>query len=753
MNTIHSATVLGAGTMGAQIAAHLANAGLSVLLLDLDKETAFSGLQRAKKTKPDPLFTSETARLITLGGFSTDIHKVSHSDWIIEAVSEQLDIKKQLLAQIDPLRSATAIVSSNTSGIPLTQIAEGRSSEFRKHWLGTHFFNPPRYLSLLEIIPTKDTNTSTITVIRDFADYALGKGVVVTKDTPGFIANRIGIYSALRVLEQLATGQFTVEDIDAMTGPVIGRPKSATFRTIDLTGIDILSAVAQDLSRRIDSTNNRNQFVVPSVVTDLLQRGWLGEKTTQGFYQKLRVQEGTRIETLDPETMTYRQHRTPDIPLLRTVSEISDVRERIRTLFFSKDEIGNFTRDTLGKTLLYVEGISKEIASSTADIDRAMRWGFGWELGPFEIWETLGTEKVLEACQNDTSSVSIKRLGFEPNTPLDGTRILSTAKSINGIVRKNSSASLIDIGDGVLAIEFHSKMNTIGADTIGMLQLGINEAEKNFKALVIGNEAPAFSAGANLLLVLLEAQEENWGEIDLMVRTFQKAVTNLRQSSIPVVIAPAGLTLGGGCEICLHGDRIQAAAETYMGLVETGAGLIPAGGGTKELLYRTMANKFFGATALLPPVQHVFELIGFGTISTSGPHASQLGFLSDTDDITMNKDRLLFDAKTAALAMSTKRYQSQTLRPEILVGGEGIQASLELGIHLAWRGHHISDHDALIGRKLAHILSGGNLPHARKVSEQHLLDLEREAFLSLCGEAKTQARMSHILKTGKPLRN
>jgi len=753
MNTIHSATVLGAGTMGAQIAAHLANAGLSVLLLDLDKETAISGLQRAKKTKPDPFFTNETARLITLGGFSTDIHKVSNSDWIIEAVSEQLDIKQKLLAQIEPLRSARAIVSSNTSGIPLTKIAEGRSTEFKQHWLGTHFFNPPRYLSLLEIIPTKDTSTSTITAIRDFADYALGKGVVITKDTPGFIANRIGIYSALRVIEQLASGPFTVEDIDTMTGPLIGRPKSATFRTIDLTGIDILSAVAQDLSSRINHTNHQNQFVVPSVVTDLLQRGWLGEKTAQGFYQKIRAPEGTRIDTLDPETMTYRKHRRPDISLLKQVSEIDDVRERIRTLLFSEDEIGNFTRETLGKTLLYTAEISKEIASSTADIDRAMRWGYGWELGPFEIWETLGTKNVLEACQSDRSSISIKQLAFEPNTPPNGTSILSTTKSVNGIVKTNSSASLIDIGDGVLALEFHSKMNTIGADTISMLQLGINEAETNFKALLIGNEAPNFSAGANLLLVLLEAQEENWDEIDLMVRAFQSAVTNLRQSSVPVVIAPAGLTLGGGCEICLHGHRIQAAAETYIGLVETGAGLIPAGGGTKELLYRTMDNKFFGATALLPPVQHVFELIGFGTISTSGPHALQLGFLSETDDITMNKDRLLYDAKTVALAMSTKRYQSQAVRQEILVGGEGIQASLELGIHLAWRGQRISDHDALIGRKLAHVLSGGNLPHARKVSEQHLLDLEREAFLSLCGETKTQARMSHILKTGKPLRN
>ena len=767
MQRIHSIAVLGAGAMGAQIAAHAANAGLSVLLLDLDAATAREGLKRARKLKPDPFFTPETARRIAVGGFDTDLERVGEHDWILEAVVERLDVKQELLARVEPHRAAHAVVSSNTSGIPIASLADGRGEAFRRHWLGTHFFNPPRYLPLLEVIPTADTDSAVLDAMVKFGDHALGKGVVVAKDTPSFIGNRIGMFGVARILEQLAGNEYTIEEVDAMTGPAIGRPRSATFRTLDLAGLDILAHVAANLAERLENADERDSFALPPLIAGMVERGWIGSKAGGGFYRKRKAGDGNEILTLDPGTMDYRARRPPRLPALEAAAAIDDHGERIRTLFEGRDRVGKFLRATLAPTLVYAAEAAPEIAHTIDDVDRAMRWGFGWELGPFELWDAIGVDRVLEAAGRTeppaivravqhsappaASSVRFREGPVPPRAP--DLQILQGAKKERPPVRRNAGASLVDLGDGVLGLEFHSKMNAIGGDTVAMMNAGVEEASRNFDALLIGNDAPAFSAGANLMLLLLEAQEENWDEIDLMVRTFQSAVLGLRYAAVPVVVAPAGLALGGGCEIVLHGDRVQAAAETYMGQVEVGAGLIPAGCGTKELLARFTARVPAGAADPLPCIQQAFELIGFGKVSTSAADARRLGLLRDTDAVTMNRERLLADAKSTALELARAGYQPPASRSDIPVGGAGVRAALDLGVHLAWRGGRISDYDAHLGRTLSRILAGGDLPHATTVSEQRLLDLEREAFLSLCGEPKTRERMAHVLKTGKPLRN
>ena len=763
MHQIRSVGVLGAGVMGAQIAAHAANAGLPVLLLDLDEATARDGLARARKLKPDPFFTRDAAGLIATGGFDTHLDRLADCDWIVEAVVERLDVKRALLARVEQHRADDAVVTSNTSGIPIASIAEGRGDAFRRHWLGTHFFNPPRYLPLLEVIPTADTDPAVVDAMTRFGDRVLGKGVVVAKDTPNFIGNRIGLYGVLRIFDQLDS--YTIEEIDAITGPAIGRPKSATFRTMDIAGLDVTAHVAANLAGQLTDDGERAAFRLPPVVTDLVQRGWIGAKVGRGFYRKQSKAEGGAILTLDPAAMEYRERRAPRLASLDAAASIESTGERVRSLFNGRDRVGDFLRATLAPTLVYAARVAPDIAHSIDDIDRAMRWGFGWDLGPFELWDAIGIDAVLEAAGASDDPPPLVAARRAASTPAGtrfrdgrlppaapGLQILGSAKAERPPVRENPGASLIDLGDGVLAIEFHSKMNTLGGDTLAMLTAGIGEAEKNFEALVIGNDAPAFSAGANLMLALLEAQEENWDELDLMIRTFQSTVVSLRYAAVPVVAAPAGLALGGGCEITLHSDRVQAAAETYLGQVEVGAGLIPAAGGTKELLVR-----FTGLVPprgdVLPQVQRAFELIGFGTVSSSAADARRLGLLRETDGVTMNRERLMADAKRAALDLAGGGYRPPPPLADIPAGGAGVRAALDLGVHIAWRAGRISDYDAHIGRLLARILGGGDLPHATTVTEQHLLDLEREAFLSLLGERKTQERMAHILKTGKPLRN
>ena len=788
---VRSIAVLGAGTMGAQIAAHFANAGVPALLLDLTADVARKGLERARTLKPDPFFTPDTAALVTAGGFDTDFERIASADWIVEAIIENVEAKQGLLECVERVRRHGTIVSSNTSGLSIAAIAEGRSPEFRRHWLGTHFFNPPRYLHLVELVPTTDTDPVVLQRVSSFCDHRLGKGVVVAKDTPNFIANRIGIYGVIRVLRALESGQYTIEEIDALTGPVLGRPKSATFRTMDIAGIDILSHVAKNLNLEL-----------PAVVTALVERGWIGEKAGQGFYKRVKAEgpsagagREAEILTLDPATMTYRPRQPARLPSLDAARSIDDTGERIKILFLGRDKVGQFLRDTLGTTLRYTAKVAPDIAFSIDDVDRVMQWGFGWELGPFETMDAIGVSEVLGAAGSPAASGASTSPRSSPDSqradgeglallPSDGARdvqhadgargfqpsgnrfredgvppaapdllILKSAKDRQNVVRRNAGASLVDLGDGVLALEFHSKMNAIGGDQIQMMHAGVKEAAANFAALVVGNDAPNFSAGANLMLLLLEAQEGNWDEIDLMIRAFQGSTQALRYADVPVIVAPAGLTLGGGCEIALHGDRIQAAAESYIGLVEVGVGLIPGGGGTKEMLARAVEGLPATHADPLPFVQRVFETIGFATVSTSAAHARRLGFLDEADRVTMNRERLIADAKDYALERVREGYQRPAPRMAIPVGGDSVLSALKLGVHLAWRGGRISDHDAVVGRVLAQVLAGGALPYQTTVSEQYLLDLEREAFLKLCGERKTLERIQHTLKTGKPLRN
>ena len=741
---IRSVAVLGAGTMGAQIAAHFANAGVPALLLDVTADAARDGLKRARALKPDPSFTPDSWKLIATGGFD-ELARVKASDWIIEAVVEQLDIKRGLLEKVDAARRPGSIVSSNTSGIPITALAEGRSDDFRRHWLGTHFFNPPRYLHLLELIPTAETSKDIVEAVTYFADHHLGKGVVIAKDSPNFIGNHIALHGVVKILKLVESGAYTIEEIDAMTGPAIGRPKSATFRTLDLAGIDILAHVIRNLHERLPDEAARREFVLPQFVERMIERKMVGEKAGQGFYKRVKTADGeSEILTLDPATLEYRPRTSPRLSSLEAASTTTDVRERVKTLYAGKDRVGEFLRDTLTPTLDYTAKVTPDIAYSPDDVDRVMRWGFGWELGPFELMDAIGMARGPEGAAPQVHELP-------PAAP--DLQLLKSAKQRNGVVRKNPGASLVDLGDGVLCVEFHSKMNAIGGDTIQMLHAGLREASANFAALVVGNEGEHFSAGANIMLLLLEAQEENWDEVDLMVRAFQNATMALRYADVPVIVAPAGLAIGGACEIVLHGDRVQAAAESYVGLVEAGVGLIPAGGGTKEMVARAAEQMPPGSTDFLPPIQRAFEAIGFAKVSASAPDAQRLGYLRPTDAVTMNRERLIADAKARALQRAAEGYQPPAPRMTIPVGGDTVLAPLKLGIHLAWRAGRISDHDALIGRKLATIMAGGSLPHPSTVTEQELLDLEREAFLSLVGERKTQERIQHTLKTGKPLRN
>jgi 3-hydroxyacyl-CoA dehydrogenase len=767
---IHSVAVLGAGVMGAQIAAHVANAGVPALLLDLTAQTAADGLKRARALKPDPFFTPDTWKLVTTAGFDDGLPRLRDADWVIEAVVELADVKRELLAKVDAARRPGSIVSSNTSGIPIAALAEGRSDDFRRHWLGTHFFNPPRYLHLLEIIPTAETSAEVVAAMSRFADRSLGKGVVIAKDSPNFIGNHLALYRVVRTLVKIASGEFTIEEVDAITGPALGRPNSATFRTLDLAGLDILSHVIANLHERLPDERSRAAFSLPDLVGRMLARGMTGEKAGQGFYKRVKSPSGeSEILTLDPGTLEYRPRQSPKLPSLENARTIGDLGVRVRTLFAGTDRVGAFLRDTLAPTLVYAAHVAPEIAHDTDDVDRVMRWGFGWELGPFELADAIGLPAVLDAAGRASPELlatgppaiwraalaagarSLRTGTVPPAGP--GLEILRAAKDRARVVKKNAGASLVDLDDGVLCVEFHSKMNTIGGDTLEMLHAGVREASRNFAALVVGNEGTHFSAGANIMLVLLEAQEENWDEIDLMIRGFQQATMALRYADVPVVVAPAGLTLGGGCEVALHGDRVQAAAEAYIGLVEVGVGLIPAGGGTKEMVARAAESLPPGSSDYLPPIQRVFEAIGFARTSTSAADARRLGYLRDVDGVTMNRERLLWEAKAVALQRAADGYRPPQPRLAIPVGGESVSAGLKLGVHLAWRAGRISDHDALIGRTLAHVMAGGALPHPTTVTEQRLLDLEREAFLRLVGEAKTRERIQHTLKTGKPLRN
>ena len=763
--TFTNAAVLGAGTMGAQIALHLANAGVPVTLLDVSREAAVAGLARARALKPDPQFLPDTWTRVRTGSFDDDLALVATADWVLEAVVERIDVKRALLEKVAGMCRPDAVLTTNTSGIPVSAIAEGWPLERRRRWLGTHFFNPPRYLPLLELVPTADTDPGVVERMASFGDRVLGKGVVVAKDTPNFIGNHLGLHGVAAILRAVESGRYTIDEVDAMTGPAIGRPGSATFRTMDIAGLDVLAHVMTNLEDRLPVEADRAWFRQPVLVTRLLERGALGEKTGRGFYERRRDAQGaSAVFTLDPATFDYHPQRKPAFPSIAAAAAIDDTGARIRTLFLGPDKVGQFLRETLAPTLLYAARVADDIAHTIDDIDRVMRWGFGWELGPFETLDAIGLREVVDAASAggvtdvppliaEALAAGRNRLREAPLPARPGLLILTEAARRSQVVKKNAGASLVDLGDGVLAVQFHSKMNAIGGDTLAMLHAGITEAAANHRALVVGNEAPNFSAGANLMLVLLEAQEGNWDELDLMVRAFQRATMALRLSPVPVVVAPAGLALGGGCEMALHADRVHAAGDTFMGLVEVGVGLIPAGGGTKEMLARAMSRLPSPTADPLPAVQQAFETVALAKVSASGPDAARLGYLSALDTFSMNRERLIADAKAQALARVAEGYRAPLPRTAIPVGGESLAAALKLGVHLAWRAGRATDHDVVVGRALAQIFAGGNLPHATTVTEQHLLDLEREAFLRLLGEPKTLARIQHTLTTGKPLRN
>ncbi|MGH9747915.1 MAG: 3-hydroxyacyl-CoA dehydrogenase/enoyl-CoA hydratase family protein [Candidatus Acidiferrales bacterium] len=803
---IEKVAVLGAGTMGARIAAHLANAGIPCFLLDivpselstdekrkgLTLETpavrnriVMSGLDAAKKSRPAAFFTPETVRLVTPGNLDDNIGWCGEVDWIIEAVAENLEIKRKLFERVEAVRKPGTIVTSNTSGLPIHLIAEGRSEDFQQYWAGTHFFNPPRYMKLVELIPGPKTLPTVMAALDEICDLRLGKGVVVAKDTPNFIANRIGTFAMLNVLRQMQALEMTIEEVDACTGPAIGQPKSATFRTADIVGLDVLVHVVRNIYDSIPNDESREMWRVPAFVEEMMKRGWLGEKTGGGFYKRMKKGGESEILTLDWQKMEYRARQKAKFGSIEAGKQIEETRERLRVLVGpvldgkGGDKASRFLWSCLSENCLYAARRVPEIANSVVDVDRAMRWGFAWELGPFEVWDAIGVARMAEALERDGKQIpaivskvlaSPKKSFYEtekgsaryfdmgasamrPVAEPSGIILLKPLKERTGVVQSNAGASLIDLGDGVVCCEFHSKMNSIGGDFIAMLHAGINRLGSEFDAMVIANQAPNFSVGANLMLVLVTAQEGEWDDIHMAVRQFQRVNMAIKYARGPVVAAPQGMALGGGCEISLHSARIHAAAEAYIGLVETGVGLIPGGGGTKEVLIRANEHAASGEDLdLFHALKPLFENIATAKVSTSGEEARSMGYLRPSDLIAMNRDRQVADAKATALALVREGYHSPA-PAEIRVLGEEFLAAAKLAIHMLVRGEFATEHDGVVARKLASILAGGSITAPQTVSEQYVLDLEREAFVSLCGERKTQERIAHTLKTGKPLRN
>ena len=798
---IKKAAVLGAGVMGSTIAAHLANVGITCFLLDIvppelmeaEKKKgltlqnpevrnrfAIMGKKRVQESSPAALYWKEDAGLLTIGNFEDHLSWVSQADWIIEVVIEELNAKRELFKKLLPFLKEGVVISSNTSGISIQKMCEGFSRDFEERFLGTHFFNPPRYMKLLEIIPAKSTSKAVVEKMVDVGEKILGKGVVFAKDTPNFIANRVGAFAMTTVIKTMVEDGYRIEEVDQITGPTMGRPKSATFRTADLVGLDVMAHVTKNLLENLPE-KERTYFQAPSFLQQMVKNQWLGQKTKQGFYKRVKGEGKEETLVLDYEKLDYRPQEKVNLPSVEMGKNIDDVRERIKAVVTSPDRGGQFAWKILKKTLLYSAEKIPEIADDVVNIDRGMKWGYNWELGPFEQWDAIGLKSSVKRMEKEGekipplvdkllskgySSFYEKKEGHLSYFDLGASQyqeieekpeiiLLPSLKDRNKTVLSNPGASLIDLGDGVACLEFHSKMNTIGADTIQMMRDALREGEEKFDGLVIGNQAENFSAGANLMLMLFEIQDENWDDIEASVKAFQDTLMAIKYFGKPVVAAPFGLTLAGGCEICLACDAIRAAAETYMGLVEVGVGLIPAGGGTKEMLLR--------CTEGIPPnvvdadffpfVRQAFETVAMAKVATSAKEAQKLGFMRSTDRITINRDFLIHDAKRTVLEMVKENYRPPQPRKNIKVVGERGLALLQMGLFYMREGGYISQYDEHVGKKLATIFSGGNLPDGSEVTEQYLLDLEREAFVSLCGEPKTQARMEYMLKTGRPLRN
>ena len=797
---IKKVAVLGAGAMGSAIAAHLANVGIPSFLLDIvppelievEKKKgltfqspevrnrfAIMGKKRVQESSPASLYWKEDASLITIGNFEDHLSWVSQADWIIEAVIEDLNAKRELFKKLLPFLREETVISSNTSGISIQQMCEGFSRDFEERFLGTHFFNPPRYMKLLEIIPAKSTVKPLVERMVHVGEKILGKGVVYAKDTPNFIANRIGALASTVTIRTMMEDGYRIEEVDQITGPAIGRPKMATFKLADLVGLDVVAHVGKNLLENLPE-KERVYFQPPSFIQQMIKNQWLGQKTKQGFYKKVKKDGKEETLVLDYEKLDYRSQDKVNLPSVEMAKNIDDVKERIKTVVMSPDRGGQFAWKILKKTLLYSAEKIPEVSDDIVNIDRAMKWGYNWELGPFEIWDAMGLKSSLKRMEKEGEPIpplveqllkkgyasfyekkdgrvlyfdlgggQYQEIGEKPEIIL-----LPSLKDRNKTVLSNPGASLIDLGDGVACLEFHSKMNTIGADTIQMIRDALREVGEKFDGMVIGNQGENFSAGANLMLMLFEIQDENWDDIELSVKAFQDALMAIKYFEKPVVAAPFGLTLAGGCEICLSSAAMRAAAETYMGLVEVGVGLIPAGGGTKEMLLRCTEGVPPEVDAdLFPFVRRAFETVGMAKVATSAKEAQKFGFMRSTDRITINRDHLIHDAKRTALALAKEGYQPPRPRKNIKVVGEKGLALLQMGLFYMREGGYISEYDEHVGKKLAYIFSGGNLPDGSEVTEQYILDLEREAFVSLCGEPKTQERMQYTLKTGRPMRN
>ena len=807
MRQIKKVAVLGSGVMGSRIACHFANIGVEVLLLDivpreltpqeeakgltLDSKPVRNrivnqSLEAAVRTNPSPVFSKRTLRLITTGNFDDDMAAIGTADWVIEVVVERLDIKKQVFDQVEQHRKAGTIVTSNTSGIPIHLMTEGRSDDFKAHFCGTHFFNPPRYLRLLEIIPTPDTKSDVVDFLLHYGDKFLGKTTVLCKDTPAFIGNRVGVYSMLALTHLVDQLGLTVEEVDKFTGPAMGHPKSATFRTADVVGLDTLVNVANGLAENAKDDEAAAVFQLPAYIQQMVEKKWLGEKSGQGFYKKIKDEKGkSEILALDLHTLEYRKQDKVKADTLEATKAVDDLRKRMKVYEQGTDKAGAFFRAMHYPLFEYVSRRVPEITDEFFRIDDAMRAGFGWELGPFEVWDALGVRETLEKIKIEEKRIpghsgevaswvhemldagnesfyrvengvrqyyDIRSKSYQPIPGTEGFVILDNIRAAK-TVWENSGVTIIDLGDGILNAEVHTKMNTIGSEVIQGLHKAIDLAEADFRGLVIGNDGANFSAGANLGLIFMMAVEQDYDELNMAVKMFQDTSMRLRYSSIPVVSAPFALTLGGGCEFSMHADFVQLHAETYMGLVEFGVGVIPGGGGSKEFALRA-SDEMKAGQIDQQVLRDRFLTIGQAKVSTSAVEAFELGYLqAGKYGISMNRSRLLADAKAKAIELADAGYTQPVPRKDIKVLGKQGLGIVYVGANSMRSGNYISDHDQLMSEKLGWVMCGGDLSSPTEVSEQYLLDLEREAFLSLCGERKTLERIQHMLTTGKPLRN
>ena len=782
---VNKVAVLGSGIMGSRIACHFANIGVEVLLLDIaskegDKnQIVNTALQTTLKTNPSPIYSKSYINRVTTGNFEDDMPKIANYDWIIEVVVENLGIKQQVFEQVEQFRKPGTLVTSNTSGIPIQMMAEGRSDDFKAHFCGTHFFNPPRYLRLLEVIPTAHTKPELVDFLMHYGDKFLGKTTVLCKDTPAFIANRVGVYSIMALLHLVEKMDLTVEEVDKFTGPALGRPKSATFRTTDVVGLDTMIKVSKGLFDNCPDDKAHDLFNLPAYVQKMEANKWLGDKTKQGFYKKTKSADGkTEILALDLKTLEYRPQQKVKSATLEITKTIENVKDRMKVFAAGKDKAGELFRASFFGLFEYVSDRIPEIADELYRIDDAMRAGFGWDLGPFEVWDAVGITEAVAGMEKygNAPAAWVTEMLTAGNTTFykveDGVKkyydipsksyqvipgtdnfiILDNLRA-NKVLWKNTGASIINLGDGIINVEFHSKMNTIGGDTLTAINKAIDMAEKDYRGVVIGNDGANFSAGANVGMIFMMAVEQEWEELNMAVRLFQNTSMRIRYSSIPVVVAPHNLTLGGGCEFSLHADFVQLNAETYMGLVEFGVGLIPGGGGSKEFALR-VSDDFRDGQIEQNALKDRFLTIAMAKVSTSGEEAYELGYLQKGKyAITMNRSRLIADAKEKAIELAEAGYVTPVQRKDIRVLGKHGMGIVYAGANSMYAGNYISEHDKKISEKLGYVMCGGDLSAPTLVTEQYLLDLEREVFLSLCGEKKTLERIQSILTKGKPLRN